>query len=399
MAIIPSSDSASITDQILPCFNRIASKALAYFHSFAQQLQDVLHPAIMFVLATMLRMEPYHPPITAPDFPPGTWLNTLEPVTNKSLSGKLTLLVFFDFTCINCLHTLPYLRAWKERYEELGLALIGIHTPEFKFAHEPAVVRAGANRLGINWPILLDNDQTLWTAYANRYWPSFYLIDGGLKIHFRHVGEGDYQSMEKTIQQMLLAQDPDLQLPQIMGPVRAEDAVGAVCAPTSPEMQLGSIDRIDVHHQDPIEFSMPTRLESGTIYLSGSWRVTHDGVTLTGAEGEIAMRYDAAKVYGIFGPKPEDRERLPSYDEPLYIQVLQDDEPLSRTSFGEDMLAIGSAAHFRVDTPRLYRLVENPGVGTHELRLTIFHPGLTFYAFSFDSCATNVGTDRSTLKE
>jgi thiol-disulfide isomerase/thioredoxin len=347
----------------------------------------------------MLNMERYRPLVKAPDFPPGVWLNTLDPPTLAGQAGKVTLIDIFDFTCINCIRTLPYLRAWQERYESHGLNIIGIHTPEFKFAHDPKVVKAGVNRLGVHWPVILDNDQTLWTAYANRYWPSLYLIDANGKICYRHVGEGNYKSIEIAIQEMLQPLDSNIELPDLLPSIRPEDAEGAFCAPTSPEFQLGAVDQIEADQEKSKVFQLPEVLESDRIYLDGSWRVTQDGITLTGEKGEIALRYKAARVHVVLAPKPDDREHLPFTDEPLYIQVLQDGEPLERSRFGEDILADGVNARFRVAFPRLYSLVENPMVESHHLRLKITGPGLSFYAFSFGSCPTEEATLPSDSEE
>ena len=336
----------------------------------------------------MLFMERYQSLVKAPEFPPGVWLNTLDPPTLAGQAGKITLIDIFDFTCINCIRTLPYLRAWQERYEPYGFNIIGIHTPEFKFAHDLEVVKVGIHRLGIHWPVILDNDQRLWTAYANRYWPSLYLIDANGKIGYRHVGEGGYEAIEIAIQEMLQQLDSDIELPDLLPSIRPEDAEGADCAPTSPEIQLGTIDQIEIDQKKPKVFELPEDLESDRIYLVGSWRVIQDGVTLTGEIGEIALRYKAARVHAVLAPKPDDRERLPFTDEPLYIQVLQDGEPLERSCFGEDILANGVNARFRVAVPRLYSLVENPVVESHDLRLMITQSGLSLYAFSFGSCRT-----------
>jgi hypothetical protein len=331
-------------------------------------------------------MERYQPAVKAPEFPTGLWLNSHEPIRLENLTETVVLIDIFDFTCINCIRTLPYLRAWHARYEPYGLMLLGIHTPEFNFAHDPEIVKAGIHRLGIHWPVILDNDQTLWTAYANRYWPSLYLIDPTGKLRFRHIGEGGYRRIEAAIQECLLEQNAEKKLPELLSPINPEDAEGAICAPTSPELQLGSIDQVTIEHPDAKHFEIPAVLEPDHIYLSGSWRVTQDGITLIGKQGEIAIAYRAAKVYAILAPNPDDRARLPFLKEPLYIQVLHDGNPLMRSCFGQDVLAEGSNARFRVDFPRLYAIVENPAVESHELRLKVKSPGLTFYAFSFGSC-------------
>ncbi|TFH34731.1 MAG: redoxin domain-containing protein [Anaerolineales bacterium] len=331
-------------------------------------------------------MEHYQPPVKAPDFPPGLWLNTIDPISLRDQAGSILLIDIFDYTCINCIRTLPYLRAWHDRYNEFGLGLLGIHTPEFKFAHDPDVVKTGLARLGIHWPVMLDNDQSLWTAYANRYWPSLYLVDSKGKIRYRHVGEGSYQAIEAAIQELLLELDPVALLPDLLAPLLPEDAEGAFCAPTSPEVQLGSVHQLGQVLQDPQIFQIPEDLTPDRINLEGTWRITRDGITLVSQTGEIAIRYRAAKVHAVLAPNPDDRERLPFNLDPLYIQVEQDQEPLSRVAFGQDILADGAHARFRVDFPRLYNIVGNPEVGSHDLRLKIRLAGLTFYAFSFGSC-------------
>ncbi len=333
-------------------------------------------------------MERFQPPLKAPPLPVNNWLNAIEPVSGELWSDKITLIEFFDFTCINCIRTLPYLRAWHERYESLGFRLLGIHTPEFSFGHDPAAVTVGIHRLGVRWPVLLDNHQALWTAYANRYWPTHYLIDQFGKIRFRHVGEGGYTEIELQIQDMLRSLDPMVHLPDPLQPIRPEDGPDAICAPTSPESQLGSVEEVRLGNPDPATFTLPDELKPDRIFLEGIWRITQDGLTLTGKQGEIALIYTAARVHCVLSPYPDDTERLPFDGEPLYIQVLQDGVPLDRSCFGEDILADGLDARFRVEYPRLYNLVENPRVETHELILKITQPGLTFYAFSFGSCLT-----------
>jgi len=331
-------------------------------------------------------MECYQAPVTAPEFPSRLWLNSLEPIHIKDQVKSILLIDIFDYTCINCLRTLPYLRAWQARYEAFGFKLFGIHTPEFTFAHDPDLVKTGLARLGIHWPVILDNDQSLWTAYANRYWPSIYLIDTQGKIRYRHVGEGNYRAIETAIQQLLLEREPEASLPELLAPINPEDAEGAYCAPTSPEIQLGSINQIDLDRKEPVEFRIPTQLEPDRIYLDGTWRITRDGITLISEQGQIGLRYQAARVHTVLAPNPSDRAHLLFGNDPLYIQVLQDGEPLSRTHFGQDLLAEGIHARFQVDFPRLYDIVVNPGVESHELRLKIQSVGLTFHAFSFGSC-------------
>src|SRR5271165_5085310 len=141
------------------------------------------------------------------------WLNS-APLTPADLHGKIVLVDFWEYTCVNCLRTLPYEKAWYDRYKQYGFVIVGVHTPEFHFAGETANVAAAAERLGVSWPIVLDSDGVIWQRYDNEFWPHEFLVDGEGRVVLDHAGEGDYPGTEAAIQNLIHKQQPGVQLPK-----------------------------------------------------------------------------------------------------------------------------------------------------------------------------------------
>lgn len=281
---------------------------------------------------------------------------------------------------------MPYLRAWYDRYSDHGLEIIGVHTPEFKFARDPGQVKAAVGRLGVRWPVVLDNDQAIWTAYANRYWPTMYLVDSNGYLRYRHIGEGGYAQSEAAIQSLLTEMDKDLEFTELLPPLRPEDAPGAVCSPTTPELHIDALGNAQPPLEEQLTLTLPTERLDGQFYLEGTWLMIDDGLTLESETGTIVLLYHAASVNAVLSPSAD--PVLLSYrkDDPLKITVTQDGQPLHRDLFGEDVYHAEGQAKVRIDAPRMYTLVRNPDVQTRELCLSINESGLTFYAFSFGSC-------------
>jgi thiol-disulfide isomerase/thioredoxin len=322
------------------------------------------------------------PLVHAPEFPASTWINAYEPVSLAALAGRVVLVDFWDFTCVNCLRGLPYLREWHARYEDSGLAVIGVHTPEFAFARDIAVAKAAMGRLGIRYPVILDNEQETWTAFATSCWPTRVLVDAKGYIRATRQGEGGYAEIEAGIQALLRELDPQVDLPEVMAPVRPEDARGAVCSPTTPEMQVDAI-AARLTTQDPIELDLPDDRPEGRIYLAGSWRMITDGAKLELAGGSIVLPYHAAALNAVLAPSAR-MDHSP--DPPTSVELLQDGLPLPLERFGEDVRLDDGRARLIVEAPRSYNLVRNPDVTPHELRLVAPQPGLVLYAFSFGTC-------------
>jgi len=325
------------------------------------------------------------PRVRAPEFPPSTWLNTYSEVSLHSLRPNVVLLDFWEYTCISCLRTLPYLRAWYERYTDLGLSIVGVHTPEFRFGRRPEFVKAAIGRLGIGWPVVLDNDQHIWTNYANCCWPTIYLIDGQGYIRFTHAGDHDYTQIESIIQTLLRDKDPAVQLPPLL---EAEDAPNAVCIPTTQEIHVDALGSPLPRDEKAEEFSLPGDLTDGHFYLAGTWRLKNDGLTLSGENGTIALPYHAADVYAVLSPSPQVDGYTRSEHSPLKIEILQDGQPLPVVDYGQDVFKDKDRSMLRIDIPRSYHIAHNSTVRRAELQMRILEAGLTFFAFSFGSCLT-----------
>lgn len=166
------------------------------------------------------------------------WFNS-PPLTMRQLRGRAVLIDFWDYTCVNCIRTLPYLKEWHERYKDKGLTVIGVHTPEFLFARYETNVERGIEEFGLSYPIVVDSNFELWEAFANRYWPTKYMIDAEGYLRYAHFGEGAYQETEQAIQELLREINPEIALPPLMAPLRESDAQGAVCYRPTAELYLG----------------------------------------------------------------------------------------------------------------------------------------------------------------
>jgi len=145
------------------------------------------------------------------------WLNS-PPLSFRQLRGRVVLVDFWDYTCVNCIRTLPYVKAWHERYQEVGLTVIGVHTPEFTFAQYESNVERGVREFGLTYPIVIDSNYEIWKAFANRCWPSKYLLDKDGYLRFGHSGEGAYRECEEVIQELLREIDPAVLLPELLAP-------------------------------------------------------------------------------------------------------------------------------------------------------------------------------------
>jgi thiol-disulfide isomerase/thioredoxin len=319
-------------------------------------------------------------PIRVPEFVPGEWVNT-TPLTMAALRGRVVVVHFWDYTCLTCLHVLPYLQQWSARYQALGLTVVGIHTPEFTFAHDPAQVRAAAARLGLGFPILLDNAHANWHAWANRYWPATYVVDAGGNLRFFHFGEGEYLGLELAVQDLLRAVRPTATLPPLLHPLRPADDPDAVCYRCTPERHLG-FRRGQLGHTEtvpagqPHAFAEPALRKPELPYLSGYWRVDDEAATLVGEVGALLINYRAREVLGVLSPPP---------DGPGIVEIEQDGAPIDYANRGADVHPEAGAMVLTVDAPRLYTLVENPHFARHDLRLRLHTPGTAVYSLAFDT--------------
>ena len=321
--------------------------------------------------------------IHAPEFAAGlTWVQG-GPLVMAQLRGRPVLIDFWDYTCVNCLRTVPYLKAWHERYAPHGLVVVGVHAPEFTFAREESNVARAVRELGIEYPVVLDNGYALWSAYDNHYWPAKYLVDKDGYIRSYHFGEGAYGETESQIQDLLREISPDIQLPTIMEPVRGDDAPGAVCYRGTPELYLGyqrgRFGNVDLSVDRPAHYQDLSDSKEGLAYLGGHWLLGSESLTRpAGAkdESKLTLRYSAKEVNLVIHP-PSGQGR---------VEVLQDSQPLSSEDAGADVRFEDGRSVVLVDSPRMYALVNNRAFGEHDLSLTTCSDGIGFYAFTFVSC-------------
>lgn len=332
----------------------------------------------------------------APEFEgaPTDWINSgplsmAEIVrTHKRPDGKpvsAILVDIWEYTCINCIRTMPYLKEWNTRYADKGLLIVGIHTPEFGFAKDRTHVADAAKRFGLTYPILVDSDYRNWNAYHNQYWPRHFLIDAKGNIVHDQVGEGNYADTERRIQQLLKAGNPAVVLPKPMPVVRDTDRPGAVCYPVTPETYLGyqrgKLGNRGGHQNDKaVSYNDPGIYEDGIPMARGVWKATHEAMIHTrNAEGDyIALKYHALEVYAVI--KPEGGK-------PVRVYVSQDGKSLPKADAGVDVrFDEGGRAYLNVDTPRMYSVVKNAKFGQHVLGLSSPSEGFGLYAYTFGSC-------------
>lgn len=326
--------------------------------------------------------------VRAPEFGTGEWLNVEHPLTMAGLRGKTVLVDIWDYSCINCLRTLPYLRQWHTRYADKGLVIIGVHSPEFHFGRERQQIEAAVHELEISYPVLMDNRFQTWDAFANRAWPSKYLIDPLGYIRYQSQGEGGYEKFERAIQAVLLDTNPNLDLPPVMLPVREEDKEGAVCYRPTPELYAG-LDRGALGNPEgyarniTVFYQLPQQRMHGAFFVSGAWQAGQDYLSYQGqTEGVIHLPYEAVEVNAVLTPHVETVERM-LHPETISVEIWQDDAPLTEANRGDDVTAEG---RILVNRPRMYNLIRNPGFEHHHLMLRVKNRGFGLYSFTFTGC-------------
>ncbi len=305
------------------------------------------------------------------------WLNS-PPLTVDALKGKVVLVDFWTYSCINCLRAIPYVRAWAEKYKDQGLVVIGVHAPEFAFEKNVSNVRAAIASLGITYPVAIDNDYAIWRAFNNQYWPAHYFIDAEGQIRHHHFGEGDYDGSERVIQQ-LLAEAGKTTAP---GGLVSVSASGAEAAPNmgevqSPETYIG-YERAQnfvspggaVQNARHVYAATPPRLNEWS--LSGAWTVKSEHAVLNDMDGSILFRFHARDLHLVLGPSPDGK--------PVRFKVMIDDAAPG-DSHGTDIDADGQGV---VTGQRLYQLVRQKGAITdHTFAIKFLDPGVQAFAFTF----------------
>jgi thiol-disulfide isomerase/thioredoxin len=306
------------------------------------------------------------------------WLNS-PPLTAPDLRGKVVLVNFWTYTCINWLRQLPYVRAWAEQYEDDGLIVLGVHTPEFDVERDLDNVRRAVKDLHVDHPVAIDNDYAVWDAFGNRYWPALYFVDAHGRIRHHRFGEGDYEQSEATIQRLLT----EAGVGGIGHDLVSVDAGGVEAAADwdslwSPENYLG-YERTENFASSngavldtPYGYAVPSRLALNQWALAGNWTVGRQAIVLNQADGRIAYRFHARDLHLVMGPA------RPSG--PVRFRVLLDGQPPG-AAHGAD---VGDQGNGTVIQPRLHQLVRQPGpIADRTFEITFLDPGVHAYAFTF----------------
>lgn len=314
---------------------------------------------------------------------PADWLS--PPVTWKSLKGKVVLLDFWDYTCVNCVRTFPYLREWNRRYKDKGLVMIGIHTPEFPFERDPNNVMAAVKRYGLPFRVLNDPKNANWDRYGIEFWPTKILVSATGQPVLKEAGEGNYDVMERRIQEELRKIDPKVSLPPLMKALRETDQPGAVCRPKTPELYAGArglrderVNYAATQVGKLATLAIPADRKKGRLYLGGRWTPTVDCVISGGPGSSANLVYVAKEVNAVMRPTGG------SVD----VEVLQDGQPVAAEDLGEDLKIVGGRSVMRVDQPRMYSILRNHEWRKGEVSLRPSKPGLRLYTFAFTTeCA------------
>lgn len=333
-------------------------------------------------------LTPNHKGTTAPEFPEyraERWINS-EPLDMQGLRGKIVMIDFWEYTCVNCIRTLPYVTEWHKRYAEYGLVIIGVHTPEFEFCKNRENVERAVDDFDIEYPVVLDNDYEIWRAYDNRYWPRKYIIDADGYIVYDHAGEGGYAETEELIQTLILELQPDAELPPVMSPVRNEDKPGAICYPRTPELYCGYL-RAAYGNQGRI---LPDETSNykhegddaeGYTYLNGPWRVGSEQVTFAG--NEMSERH---YLSAPFSANEINAVMIAPQGKPIRVYVRMNGDPLISEEAGEDVIVKNGESWIEVDKGKMYRILFSEEYGSGALTLHPEDKGLSIFAFTFGSC-------------
>jgi thiol-disulfide isomerase/thioredoxin len=306
------------------------------------------------------------------------WLNS-EPLTPEELRGRVVFVDFWTYTCINWLRTLGYVRGWAEKYEEQGLVVVGVHTPEFPFEHDADNVREAVKEMRVQYPVALDNDYGVWNAFSNHYWPAVYIADAEGQIRHHQFGEGGYEECERVVQS-LLGEARHERIDDALVAV-ADDGFEAQADWTnlkSPETYLGYGQTQNFASPGGAQFDAartyapPDSLRLNHWALSGEWTVESGASVLNQAGGRISFRFHARDVHLVMGP----RRRGSS----LPFRVLIDGEPPG-DAHGLD---VDDEGHGTVAAQRLYQLVRERGsITDRTFEIKFLAPGIEAYAFTF----------------
>lgn len=295
------------------------------------------------------------------------WFNG-PPLSRESLKGKVVLVDFWTYTCINCIRTLPYLKDWHQKYKDKGFVIVGLHSPEFEFEKDPGNVKKAIAKFQIPYPVALDNQMATWNAFKNQYWPAHYFIDAKGRIRHTHFGEGEYEKLEEVIRTLLAeAAPPKKEKSRKPETSPTTQPTGTPAADLSqiksPETYLGYIRR-----ERLVTSGRPIELNEWN--YEGDWRVEGHRMVLKTAPGKIRFRFHATKVNLVIHPGAL----------PASALVRLDGQPVSPEKSGKDI----KSGKLDIFEPRLFELINlGPKGEEHIVEVEFLHEGVEIYAFTF----------------
>jgi thiol-disulfide isomerase/thioredoxin len=335
--------------------------------------QDENRPQPIKPIAAPLPIEGELPVATATQ-----WLNS-RPLTAADLRGKVILIDFWTYSCVNWRRTLPYVRAWAHKYKDCGLVVIGVHTPEFEFEKNVDNVRRAAKEMKLDYPIAIDSDRAIWRAFNNDFWPALYFVDSQGRIRHHYLGEGEYEHSERVIQQLLAdAGVGGIDHKPVSVHPRGAEVAADLSSLKSPETYVGAeqtqnfaspggavLDR-------PTAYAAPARLRLNHWALAGVWTVEKHAITLNEANGRIAYRFHARDLNLVMGPA--------SPGTTVRFRVLINGKPPD-TAHGSDVDADGNGT---VTEQRLYQLIRQPkAIVDRQFEIEFLDPEVQVFSFTF----------------
>ena len=307
-----------------------------------------------------------------------SWLNS-EPLDASGLKGKVVLVDFWTYTCINWRRTMPYLRAWAAKYRDQGLVVVGVHTPEFGFEKDVDNIRRNAKKQHVDYPIAIDTDYRIWNAFDNHYWPALYIIDAQGHIRHHVFGEGEYKQTEAVIQQLLAeaghaAVDPHT----VTVDARGAEAEADWHSLGSPETYVGyaRTERFASPGRAPHErshvYTAPAHLGPNEWALAGDWTVNGESTVSNKAKARVSYRFHARDLHLVMGPAQRDK--------PVQFRVLIDGQPPG-AAHGVD---VDEQGHGTLDGPRMYQLIRQPApIMDRVFEIDFLDAGAEVFSFTF----------------
>ena len=324
--------------------------------------------------ASALPVEGRLPPLDGAN----AWLNS-APLTPDALRGKVVLVNFWTYSCINCLRTLPYLKTWADRYRNDGLVVIGVHTPEFGFEHDGGNVKRALADLKIDYPVAVDSDYRIWQAFGNQYWPAFYLVDAQGRVRYHQFGEGEYAQTEQAIRQLLADNGSTThaaatQAPQASGALAPADQrdIGSGETYVGYREAQGNANPRRVQPDTAAAYTLPAQLGLNQWAFRGQWNVGAESAVAGAAQAGIAYRFHARDLHLVLAPGADGK--------PVRFRISIDGAPPG-AAHGADVDADGSGI---ATSARLYQLVRQSGsIEDHTFEIRFLDPGAHVYSFTF----------------